>query len=451
MTSLADAFIPSIECYFSVCKNMNLKIKESSSASKVSLDRTNFSDAEAFTQFFLDFAEDNKRILNKLIQNKPALMASSFDVLIQAPRILDFDNKRNFFYDRLHKNRGRYGRLELQINRRYILQESYIQINRLTGEEFKDSPLNVRFRGEEGVDAGGVRREWYQVLCKQMFNPDFLLFVPSSAEKVTVQPSRLSHMQSDHLGYFKFAGRVIGKAVNDRQLLDVYFTRSFYKHILGKKVDYKDMEAVDLEFYNSLKWMLENDITDVLDYTFSVESEDFGKRKVIDLKDNGSSISVTNENKEEYVRLMAEHKLTDAFKDQITAFLSGFHEIVPPKLVSIFDEAELELLISGVPDIDIDDMQNNTDYHGYTATSPQIGWFWRALRSFDKEERAKLVQFVTGTSKVPLEGFKALQGMHGIQRFQIHKMYGRPDRLPSAHTWYVTFARIVRMIMLIPA
>jgi E3 ubiquitin-protein ligase HUWE1 len=156
----------------------------------------------------------------------------------------------------------------------------------------------------------------------------------------------------------------------------------------------------------------------------------------VDLKPDGRNIPVTQENKQEYVHLVAQNRLTNQIREQIQAFLSGFHEIIPRDLVSIFNEKELELLISGVPDIDIDDWKNNTDYRGYTSTSPQIQWFWRVVRSFDQEERAKLLQFATGTSKVPLEGFAHLRGSGGKQRFQIHKDFGSVDRLPSAHTCF---------------
>jgi E3 ubiquitin-protein ligase HUWE1 len=105
-------------------------------------------------------------------------------------------------------------------------------------------------------------------------------------------------------------------------------------------------------------------------------------------------------------------------------------------LISIFNEQELELLISGLPEIEVDDWKANTEYHNYSASSPQIQWFWRAVRSFDKEERAKLLQFVTGTSKVPLNGFKELEGMNGVSRFNIHRDYGNKDRLPSSHTCF---------------
>ena len=217
--------------------------------------------------------------------------------------------------------------------------------------------------------------------------------------------------------------------------MDAYFTRSFYKHILGRKVDYRDLEAVDPEYYNSIQWMLNNDITDVLDLTFAVEEDVFGETRTIELKPGGSSIPVTESNKHEYVRLVTEQSLTNSIRSQIDAFLAGFHEIIPPSLIKLFSERELELLISGLPDIDVDEWKNNTDLRGYKSSDPMIQWWWRAVRSFDQTEKAKLLQFITGTSKVPLEGFAHLQGVNGTQRFNIHRAYGE-DRLPAAHTCF---------------
>lgn len=94
---------------------------------------------------------------------------------------------------------------------------------------------------------------------------------------------------------------------------------------------------------------------------------------------------------------------------------------MPPELISIFDAQELELLISGLPDIDLDDLRAHTDYNGYKSSDPQISYFWSALRSFTKEEKALFLQFVTGTAKVPLDGFQSLQGSEGVRRFNIHK------------------------------
>jgi E3 ubiquitin-protein ligase HUWE1 len=388
-------------------------------------------------EFFFKFTEDHKKILNIMVRNNPSLMSGSFSLLVRNPKMLEFDNKRNYFNQQLHKrtNRDHYPSLQLNVRRQYVFEDSYHQLQGRSGDEIKYGKLTVRFYDEEGVDAGGVSREWFSVLARQMFDPNYALFKTSAADKLTYQPNRASWVNPDHLSFFTFVGRVIGKAIYDGRLLDAYFTRSFYKHILGRQVDYRDVEAIDPEYYKSLVWMLENDITDIIDLTFSVETDDFGTMKTIDLKPNGRDIPVTEENKQEYVKLITEQKLTVAIKDQIHAFLDGFHDIISEQLISIFNEQELELLISGMPDIDIDDWKNNTELQGYSPSSPQINWFWRAVRSFDQEERAKLLQFATGTSKVPLEGFAHLQGSGGTQKFQIHCQYST-NRLPSAHTCF---------------
>ncbi|KAI8051112.1 hypothetical protein BDF22DRAFT_89497 [Syncephalis plumigaleata] len=390
---------------------------------------------------FFRFIEDHRKILNMLVRHNPGLMNGSFSLLIHNPKVLEFDNKRKYFSQQLHKRTPQqrvqhYSTLHLNVRRQYVFEDSYHQWQGRTGDEIKYGKLNVRFHGEEGVDAGGVSREWFQVLSRQMFNPNYALFVASAVDSVTYQPNPLSWANPDHLLYFKFIGRVIGKAIYDGRLLDCHFTRSFYKHMLARQVDYKDVEAVDPDYYKSLEWMLNNDITDVIDLTFSMEVDHFGVKKIIDLKPDGHNIPVTEENKMDYVKLVVEQRLTLSIRKQIDSFLAGFHEIIPASLVSIFNEQELELLISGLFDIDVDDWKNNTDYQGYNASAPQIQWFWRAVRSFNREERAKLVQFVTGTSKVPLEGFVALQGSGGLQKFQIHKDFGSTSRLPSAHTCF---------------
>ena len=198
------------------------------------------------------------------------------------------------------------------------------------------------------------------------------------------------------------------------------------------------MEHEDYSFYKSMMFLLENDLQecglDTLDFT--MEIEEVGVTETRDLKADGANMPVTNANKKEYVKLISQMKMTVSIRSQIKAFLDGFYDIIPKHLISIFTDTELELLISGLPTIDIDDLKNNTEYHKYTATSLQIQWLWRALRSFSQAERANFLQFVTGTSKVPLQGFSSLEGMNGVQKFQVHRDDRCTDRLPCAHTCF---------------
>ncbi len=121
-------------------------------------------------------------------------------------------------------------------------------------------------------------------------------------------------------------GVLILLLIHSGRLLDAYFSRAFYKQILGRKVDLRDLESVDPEYHKSLVWMLDNDITNVIDLDFSLEVDEFGDKKVIDLKPGGATIPVTEENKDEYVRLVVQYRLDSAIKDQIGAFLEGFYE-----------------------------------------------------------------------------------------------------------------------------
>jgi E3 ubiquitin-protein ligase HUWE1 len=198
------------------------------------------------------------------------------------------------------------------------------------------------------------------------------------------------------------------------------------------------MEAIDPDYYKNLKMILEYNLEDIgLELTFSTETHSFGRSQTIDLIPNGRNIKVKEETKEKYVSLVCQHRMTTSIKDQIKAYLDGFYELVKPDLISIFNAKELELLISGMPDIDIHDLKKNTDYQGYRASDKEIGWFWNIMFSLNKSEKAAFLQFTTGSSKVPLNGFSELQGMRGIQKFSIHKVGGgKEGALMSSHTCF---------------
>ena len=119
--------------------------------------------------------------------------------------------------------------------------------------------------------------------------------------------------------------------------------------------------------------MMEHDVSELgYDLTFSTEVQEFGVTEARDLKPNGANIPVTEENKMEYIRLVCQMKMTGAIRKQLNAFLEGFYDIIPKRLISIFNEQELELLISGLPNIDIDDLKANSEYHKYQPTSLQV-------------------------------------------------------------------------------
>jgi E3 ubiquitin-protein ligase NEDD4 len=182
--------------------------------------------------------------------------------------------------------------------------------------------------------------------------------------------------------------------------------------------------------------------------------ERFGEMVTIDLKPGGGEVPVTEDNKKEYVDLVVEYRISKRIKDQFDAFMSGFSELIPQDLINVFDERELELLIGGMSEIDVyvsrllfplptlwlkislrDDWTKFTDYRGYEVNDEVIQWFWKCVRSWPPERKSRLLQFATGTSRIPVNGFKDLQGSDGPRRFTIEKA-GDPNHLPKSHTCF---------------
>lgn len=163
--------------------------------------------------------------------------------------------------------------------------------------------------------------------------------------------------------------------------------------------------------------------------------EYFGEQKEIELCEGGKDKLVTDENKWEYVQLVANYRLYKAISTQIDSFLKGLYTVIPKDLLKLFDNSELELLISGLQNIDIDDLRENTVYENYTAQSKPVQFLFEALQELDNSERAEFIRFVTGSSKVPIEGFKGLRGQNGIQKFTVVRIPGSlQTRLPQSHT-----------------
>lgn len=173
----------------------------------------------------------------------------------------------------------------------------------------------------------------------------------------------------------------------------------------------------------------------------------------VELKAGGADIPVTEENKKDYVNCVVEYRISKRVKEQFDAFMSGFSELIPQDLINVFDERELELLIGGMSEIDVyvpvfdfrspheidelcrDDWSKFTDYRGYEVNDEVVQWFWKCVRSWPPERKSRLLQFATGTSRIPVNGFKDLQGSDGPRRFTIEKS-GDPSQLPKSHTCF---------------
>ncbi|KAI5752762.1 hypothetical protein M8J77_020098 [Diaphorina citri] len=352
------------------------------------------------------------------------------------PYSRDYKRKYEYLKSQLRKPNNVPNKFEMKIRRNNILEDSYRIVSSVNRVEHLKTKLWIEFEGEVGLDYGGLAREWFFLLSKEMFNPYYGLFEYSAMDNYTLQINPMSGLcNEEHLSYFKFIGRIAGMAVYHGKLLDAFFIRPFYKMMLSKDIDLKDMESVDSEYYNSLLWIKENDPSS-LDLTFALDEDSLGHTSVRELKPDGASIPLTEENKDEYIRLVIEWRFVSRVEEQMKAFLEGFNALVPLNLIKIFDEHELELLMCGIQHIDVKDWKQNTLYKGdYHANHIVVQWFWRVVLSFSNEMRSRLLQFVTGTSRVPMNGFKELYGSNGPQMFTIEK-WGSPENFPRAHTCF---------------
>ncbi|XP_029447470.1 NEDD4-like E3 ubiquitin-protein ligase WWP1 isoform X6 [Rhinatrema bivittatum] len=325
--------------------------------------------------------------------------------------------------------------VKITVSRQTLFEDSFQQIMALKPYDLRRR-LYVIFRGEEGLDYGGLAREWFFLLSHEVLNPMYCLFEYAGKSNYCLQINPASTINPDHLSYFCFIGRFIAMALFHGKFIDTGFSLPFYKRMLSKKLTIKDLESIDPEFYNSLIWIRDNNIEECgLEMYFAVDMEILGKVTSHDLKLEGSNILVTEENKEEYIGLMAEWRFSRGVEEQTKAFLDGFNEVVPLQWLQYFDEKELEVMLCGMQEVDLSDWQRNTVYRHYTRNSKQMIWFWQFVKEMDNEVRLRLMQFVTGTCRLPVGGFAELMGSNGPQKFCIEKV-GKETWLPRSHTCF---------------
>ncbi|KFV87523.1 NEDD4-like E3 ubiquitin-protein ligase WWP2, partial [Struthio camelus australis] len=282
-----------------------------------------------------------------------------------------------------------------------------------------------------------VPREWFFLLSHEVLNPMYCLFEYAGKNNYCLQINPASSINPDHLTYFRFIGRFIAMALYHGKFIDTGFTLPFYKRMLNKRPTLKDLESIDPEFYNSIVWTKENSLEECgLELYFIQDMEILGKVTTHELKEGGESIRVTEENKEEYIidggvlLDTSEHLVRRCTSAPVAALRRRTR---CPRTPRCSPKRGCELMLCGMQEIDMNDWQKNTIYRHYTKHSKQIQWFWQVVKEMDNEKRIRLLQFVTGTCRLPVGGFAELIGSNGPQKFCIDKV-GKETWLPRSHT-----------------
>jgi E3 ubiquitin-protein ligase HUWE1 len=369
------------------------------------------------------------RYLDGLIVSRPETIRRELQWLMNYPEILSFTTKQNLFRS-LQRDKVSGHRVSVHVARATLLEDSYRELTAYKGREFLGC-LRVTFQGEQGIDAGGLTRDWLTAVVGELFNPDYALFSPTTFGRSYV-PNRLSVVHPNSLGYFELAGRIIARALVDNCLLDAHLSQGFLKQLLGLKTGLREIQDVSVEIYESLLWILSNDPEDC-GLTFAYEYNLFGQTETIELVPEGHSISVTLENREEYVQCVVDQILKHEAPGQTQRLMKGFYELIPLEEIRMFRPDELDLLICGVPEIDVDDLVASCEFsRPYSIAHPVIRMLIDVLRSFSREQKAQFLLYVTGSSQMPAGGLRNLANRAPL------KITGGPPptHLPVSHTCY---------------
>ncbi|KAL7640296.1 UNVERIFIED_CONTAM: hypothetical protein RMT77_009710 [Armadillidium vulgare] len=348
-------------------------------------------------------------------------------------RIRMYSERRISLYQTVMEGTPANPYLTLRIRRDHIIEDALVELELVALENPGDlkKQLVVEFEGEQGIDEGGVSKEFFQLFVDKVFNPDFAMFCLNSETKTFwFNPTSF-----ENDAQFTLVGVVLGLAIYNNVILDLHFPPVVYKKLCGKPGTFKDLRTCNITLYNSLIELLnyeENDMEEIFLQTFRVGYQDiFGASLVHDLRPDGNNIFVNQQNKKEFVSMYADFLLNKNVERQFSAFKRGFSMVTDDSpLLHLFRPQELELLVCGSQNYDFAELRKSTEYDGgYNASSPIISWFWELVDKLGSEEKKQLLQFVTGSARVPVGGLARL-------KFTIARNGPDTERLPTAHTCF---------------
>ncbi|GLE06290.1 hypothetical protein PINS_up015537 [Pythium insidiosum] len=309
--------------------------------------------------------------------------------------------------------------LKLRVRREDLLGES-IEALAATPERFSRSTIRMIFIGEQGVDAGGVYREWFDLFSRQIARGRSGVFrCVDRVDRVFYLNPHSRHILGDnHLAHFFATGRFLGRALLEGNVTGFHLALPLLKIILGQPVSLSDLEFFDPEMYRNLTWLLNNDGADALGLDFSVceqlvVADGSTQTMVVDLIPNGRDVEVTDANKALFVDRKFRYMVFESVSSQLYALLKGVYEVVPPEMLMLFDAEELDYVLSGSDEIDVDDWKRNSKWTIDLIDHPVLEWFWELVREMPNEYRRRLLVFSTGSSRVPLAGFSSLTSHDG--------------------------------------
>ncbi|KAM3967385.1 HECT and RLD domain containing E3 ubiquitin ligase 4 [Aphomia sociella] len=298
--------------------------------------------------------------------------------------------------------------LNLTVSRNHIVRDTMLQISSHDSSQLK-KPLRIAFEGEEAEDAGGVKKEFFLLLLKEIFDPVYGMFKQS--EETNMIWFSNNPFEDDVM--YQLIGAIYGLAIYNSIIIYVPFPLVLYKKLLGESVMLDDLMDLYPTLANSLKSLLEypdDDVEEVFSLCFAVNTEVFGQIEVHPLKEDGDNIPVTHENKEEYVELYVNFLLNKSVENQFKAFNQGFQKVCGSSIIKLFRSHELMSVVIGNEEYDWELFENNCEYkNGYSSNDQQVRWFWEVFHELSIEDKKKFLLFLTGSDRVPIQGMRDIK------------------------------------------
>ncbi|KAL2341623.1 hypothetical protein Fmac_009563 [Flemingia macrophylla] len=368
------------------------------------------------------------------------------EILKQAAFLIPFTSRVKIFTSQLAAARQRHGsqavftRTRFRIRRNHILEDAYNQMSQLSEDDLRGL-IRVAFVNEfgveeAGIDGGGIFKDFMENITRAAFDVQYGLFKETVDHLLYPNPgSGMIHEQ--HLQFFHFLGILLAKAMFEGILVDLPFATFFLSKLKQKHNYLNDLPSLDPELYRHLIFLkhYKGDISE-LELYFVIVNNEYGEQTEEELLPGGKNLRVTNENVITFIHLVANHRLNFQIRQQSSHFLRGFQQLIQKDWIDMFNEHELQLLISGSLDsLDVDDLRLHTNYAGgYHSEHYVIEMFWQVLKGFSLENKKKFLKFVTGCSRGPLLGFRYLEPLFCIQRAGGNASDEAIDRLPTSAT-----------------
>ncbi|NWW65047.1 HERC4 ligase, partial [Ifrita kowaldi] len=318
--------------------------------------------------------------------------------------------------------------LILMVRRDNIVGDAVEVLRKTKNVDYK-KPLKVIFVGEEAVDAGGVRKEFFLLIMRELLDPKYGMFRYYEESRL-IWFSDKTFEDSD---LFHLIGVVCGLAIYNFTIVDLHFPLALYKKLLNKKPSLDDLKELMPDVGRGMQQLLdypEDDIEEAFCLNFTITVENFGTTEIKELVPKGADIPVVKQNRQDFVDAYVDYIFNRSVASLYSAFHEGFHKVCGGKVLQLFQPSELQAMVIGNTNYDWKELEKNTEYKGeYWADHPTIKIFWEVFHELSLEKKKQFLLFLTGSDRIPILGMKCL-------KLVIQPTGGGEDYLPVAHTCF---------------